>query len=115
MAYNLKRPKFKPITITKRDYRNFKKEKFIEDMERAPWGNIHTLDENGQEINLNDKVTVLENIFKDNINRNAPYRQVTIKRPVKASWMTDEILSLMDRRDLFKNLHNKYKDEFLEN
>ena len=29
--------------------------------------------------------------------------------------MTDEILSLMDRRDLFKNLHNKYKDEFLEN
>ena len=111
MAYSLKRDKFKPITIIKRDYRNFKKEDFIADMEFAPWGNIHTIDENGLEINIDDKVTVLENIFKENIDRHAPFREVTIKRPIKASWMTDEILALMDRRDLFKNLHNTYKDD----
>ena len=115
MAYSLKRQKFKPITIIKRDYRKFKKEDFVADMEIAPWGNIHTIDENGLEINLDDKVTVLENIFKENINKHAPFREVTIKKPIKASWMTDEILALMDRRDLFKNLHNQHKDDLFLN
>ena len=115
MAYNLKRPKFKQITVSRRDYRNFKKEDFIADMEIAPWGNIHTIGEDGQEIDLNDKVTVIENIFKENIDKHAPFRTVSIKRPINASWMTDDILELMDKRDLFKNLYNNYKEDLFQN
>ena len=112
MAYGLKRPKFKPVKVLRRDFRNFDKEAFLSDMETAPWGNIHTLNDNNEEISLDDKVTILENIYKENIGRHAPLREVTIKRPIRPSWMTDEITEIMDNRDKFKNMYNSYKDDF---
>ena len=112
MAYSLKRPKFQPTTVVRRDFKNFEKDSFLLDMERAPWGNVLTIGEDNQPISLNDKVTVLENIYKDCMDKHASYKEITIKRPVKASWMTDEILSVMDNRDKYKNLFNRFKDSY---
>ena len=112
MAYNLKRPKFVPITVTRRDFRNLDKQAFIHDMDFAPWGNIFAMDENDQELDLDDKVTVVENIFRENINKHAPFREIKITKPIKAAWMLPEIVCLMDKRDLYKNMFNRYKDDF---
>ena len=115
MAYNLKRQKFKPTKVIRRDFSNFDKDAYILDMERAPWGNLLTQDENGEIIELNDKVTIVENIYREYIDKHAPYKEKIIKRPVNAAWMTDEILALMDTRDKFKNMFNRYKDNYFLN
>jgi hypothetical protein len=46
MAYSLKKPKFKPKMVTRRDFRNFNKDAFMRDMALAPWGNIEAVDDN---------------------------------------------------------------------
>ena len=55
----LKRPKFYPITVIRRDFINLDKQAFIHDMDFAPWGNIFAIDEKEQELGLDDKVTVV--------------------------------------------------------
>lgn len=115
MSYSLKRPKFSPTKVVRRDFKNFNKDEFERDMERAPWGNILTIDDNNQEIGINDKVTIVENIFKENIDKHAPYKEFLVKRPIKAAWMNDELLSLMDTRDKYKNLFNRFKDDYFLN
>jgi hypothetical protein len=112
MSYSLKRPKFSPTKITRRDFKNFNEQAFKADLERAPWGNILTVDENNMDIDINDKVTIIENIYKDSIEKHAPYREFTIKRPIKSSWMSEEILALMDTRDKYKNFFNRFKDDY---
>ena len=90
----------------RRNFKDFDEKAFTEDMERAPWGNIHVTDNNGQVIGIDDKVSAVESIFREYIDKHAPYREVVIKRPIKSSWMTDDILALMDNRDKYKNLYN---------
>ena len=60
-AYSLKKPKFKPKMVTRRDFRNFVAENFKNDMEIAPWGNIHAVDED----DIDNKVVIFENIHRD--------------------------------------------------
>ena len=115
MAYSLKRPKFTPTKVVRRDFKNFNKDEFVLDMQRAHWGNVHTIDDNHQEIGLNEKVTIVENIFRENIDKHAPFKEFMIKRPIKSSWMNEEILTLMDSRDKYKNLFNRFKDDFFLN
>ena len=43
LAYSLKKPKFKPKMITRRDFRNFDKNAYLHDMSIAPWGNIEAV------------------------------------------------------------------------
>ena len=81
-------------------------------MDRAPWGNILTIDDSNQELNIDDKVTIVENIFREHIDKHAPLKEIIVKKPINSSWMTDEILSLMDTRDKYKNMYNRYKENF---
>ena len=115
MSYSLQRPKYKPEKVLRRNFKNFNEKAFTEDMERAPWGNIHVTDNNGQVIGIDDKVSAVESIFREYIDKHAPYREVVIKRPIKSSWMTDDILALMDNRDKYKNLYNTHKDDYFLN
>ena len=115
MSYNIKKPKFKPVKITRRDFKNFDKNVFIREMDRAPWGNILTIDDSNQELNIDDKVTIVENIFREHIDKHAPLKEIIVKKPINSSWMTDEILSLMDTRDKYKNMYNRYKENFFFN
>ena len=104
MAYSLKKPKFKPKMVSRRDFRNFNKNAFLHDMSIAPWGNIEAVDDD----DIDNKVTIFENIHRDIIDRHAPFRTFRVTRPA-APWLTDEIKGLMDDRDKYKNKFNKDK------
>ena len=114
-AYAMKKPKWKPIIIKRRDFRKFSEVEFRRDMENASWGNIYALEES----DVNNQTTVVENIFIDIINKHAPYREIKVKKPVTPAYMTDEIVRMMDKRDMYKNKFNQYKstslhDTFIE-
>ena len=101
MAYSLKKPKFKPKMVTRRDFRNFDVNKFQMDMALAPWGNILAVDDD----DIDNKVTIFENIHKEIIDRHAPFRTFRVTRPA-SPWLNDDIRKLMDDRDKYKNKFN---------
>ena len=110
MAYSIKKPKFKPVTVTRRDFRNFDVDGFVAAAETAPWENIILVQ------NVNDKVTVLENTINDLLDVFAPYKTFTIRKPNSTPWLTDEILDIMNKRDMFKMNYNKTRNKtFLAN
>ena len=127
LSYSVKRPKFKPKTIMRRDFRNFSECKFNEDIDNVPWGNVNVFENNNElfqsENNdertpltiLNNKVTAFENKFLDICNKHAPLKEVKIKKPVNPSWMSDDILQKMDSRDLFKKYFNLTNDIYYFN
>ena len=102
-AYSVRKPKFKPQIIRRRDFRNFQPDKFKNDIQNAPWHNIQNviLDD------LDQATTHLEDIFSATINNNAPFREIKVTKPLDSSWMTDDVTHLMDLRD-------KYRRKWLE-
>ena len=104
MAYSLKKPKFKPKIITKRDFRKFDEIKFARDMEVAPWGNILAVADD----DIDNKVTIFENIHRDIIDKHAPFRTFRVTRPA-SPWLNDKIKNLMDDRDKQKDKFNHDK------
>ena len=56
-AYNIKRVKFKPYIVRRRDFRNFERDKFYQSIELEPWENILCVN------SVDDKVLILENLI----------------------------------------------------
>lgn len=108
-VYALAKPKFSPKIIRRRDFRNFSEADFKADMEKAPWGNLYSIEEK----DVDNQVTIIENIYRDIINLHAPFREVRVKKPTKASWMSDEIIKIMDKRDKYKNKYNLNKNQLI--
>ena len=104
-SYSLKKPKCSPQIIKRRDFRNFVKEKYIADMENANWPSVQNVLGN----NIDEATANLENIFSNIINTNAPIREVKVTKPVLSSWMSDEVIFLMDLRDKYKAKWNEIK------
>lgn len=100
MAYNIKKPKFKPITVTRRDFRKFDLPGFQRAAEVANWENVFAVHD------VDDKVTILENTINDLLDKFAPYKTFTLKKPNSTPWLTDEIRQVMDKRDMFKHNFN---------
>ena len=100
MAYNLKKPKFKPITVTRRDFRNFDLPAFQHAAETAHWENVFAVED------VNDKVCILENTINDLLDTFAPYKTFTMKKPNSTPWLTDDIKEIMNKRDMFKHNFN---------
>ena len=104
-SYSLKKPKFKPQIVKRRDFRKFAQDKFITDMQNANWNNVLGV----ADQNIDEATTNFEKTFSDIINSNAPIREIKVCEPVDASWMSDEITFLMDLRDKYKNKWNEIK------
>lgn len=104
MAYSIYKPKFKPKTITKRDFSKFNQESFLEDIRAAPWELIYAVNED----NLNDQATIFENVFSSVLDSHAPFKTFTVKHK-KSPWLTDHIKKQMNQRDKYKNLLNSIK------
>ena len=104
-SYSLKKVKFKPQIVKRRDFRNFDKEKFSTDIRNAQWNLVEGLAEH----NIDEATTRFEKIHTDIINRLAPIREIRITKPLAASWLNDEITSLMDLRDKYKYKWNELK------
>ena len=103
-AYNIKRVKFKPYVVRKRNFRNFDKNKFIQAIEVEPWENILCVD------SIDDKVVILENLINGILDKFAPYRTFVVSNKSATPWITDEILEKMDQRDGCKESFNKTGD-----
>lgn len=105
-AYAIKKIKFKPKLVTRRDFRKFSEQKFKDDIELAPWGNVYAVDEE----DVDSQVTIVENIFADIINKNAPFRTFKVKHP-PSPWLNRELKQMMGERDIYKTIFNISKDE----
>ena len=100
MAYNVKKPKFKPVTVTRRDFRKFDLPGFQAAAEIAHWENVFAVQD------VNEKVTILENTINGLLDIFAPYKTFKITKPNSTPWLTDEIKQLMNKRDMFKHNFN---------
>ena len=61
---------------------------------------------------MNSQILVFENYFSDVINKHAPFREITVKKPISCTWMTDDLVKLMDSRDLYKKYFNETNDPY---
>ena len=100
-AYNIKRVKFQPYVVKRRDFRNFDREAFYQAIEFEPWENILCVD------SVDDKVSVLENLINSILDKFAPYKSFVVNNKSATPWITDEILEKMDERDGCKDTFNK--------
>ena len=104
VAYSLKKEKFKPYKVTKRDFKNVDWDRFRNAVEYTPWENILYVG------NINNKVTTLENYMNDILDQYAPYKTFTVKKPNHTPWIDDTIRKMMDVRDSYKNEFNETGD-----
>ena len=104
VAYSLKKEKFKPYKVTKRDFKNINHEAFQNTIELTPWENIFTV------ASVNDKITVLENYINDILDQYAPYKTFTVKKRDHTPWIGPNIRKMMDARDSLKNDFNATGD-----
>ena len=74
-------------------------------MELAPWGNILAV---GDE-DIDNKVTIFENVHREIIDKHAPFRTFRVTRPA-SPWPNEDIKNLMDNRDKYKNKFNSDKN-----
>ena len=106
-SYAIKKPKFKPKIITKRKMANFNIEDFKNDIAFAPWGNLQVFEEN----DLDNKITVIENIYRDIIDKHCPKVEIRVTHPSSSSWRTDEIKQLQIDRDRYFSKFKKMKKD----
>ena len=104
-AYALRKQKYIPKMVKRRDFRNFSEIAFKSDMQNAPWNDINLAAQNDLDLATN----LLEQTFQNAINANAPFREIKITKPINASWMHDEIIFLMDLRDKYRKKWNEIK------
>lgn len=101
LAYSLKKEKFKPFSITKRDFKNIDWPKFNHDLEFMPWENVLTVSE------INNKVIILENLIHSILDKHAPYKTFKVTKKDATPWVNNsDIKKHMDLRDNFKNDYN---------
>ena len=96
LTYSLKKEKFRPYNVTKRDFKNIDPESFKHDIEFAPWENILC---GG---NINEKVMILENYMNQILDKHAPFKTFKVKKPNYTPWIGKNITKMMDVRDSFK-------------
>lgn len=110
-AYSVRKPKFRPQIIRRRDFRHFQADKFKTDIQNSPWQNIQNVIHN----DLDQATTLLEDIFTTTINSNAPYREIKVTKPLDSSWMTEDVTHLMDLRDKYRRKWLELKQRKLNN
>ena len=100
MSYNIKKPKFQPYNVRRRDFRRFDLPAFQRAAETAHWEDILVVQD------VNDKVAILERTINDLLDTFAPYKTFKITKPNSTPWITEEIRLEMNKRDMFKHNFN---------
>ena len=96
-TYAIKKPKTVLKKITTRDMSKFSESAFLEDCDSAPWHLVDVFDE----CDIPNKVTVLENVTLDLINKHAPFKEIIVKEN-GPKWLSKTIQKAMDTRDKLK-------------
>ena len=104
-SYAIKKPKFKPKIVVKRKMDNFNIENFKNDISVAHWGSLSAFDYG----DLDNKITVIENIFRDIIDKHCPKVEIRVTHPPASAWLTPEIKQLQNDRDKYYSKFKKMK------
>ena len=115
LSYSIKRPRFKPKKILRRDFRKFSTNDFNTDIEKINWLELHAIQMNDTltpTTKMNSQITFFENYFTDVVDKHAPFREVVIKKPVNPTWITDDLVKMMDSRDIYKKIFNQTNDSY---
>ena len=95
-------PKRITTTVTTRNWKRLDLNAFNDAASLAPWYLIYN------QTNINDKISTLNNIINQLSDIHIPYVTFKPKKP-PSPWLTDDIISLMKKRDRAKSLFNKTK------
>lgn len=85
-------PRPEPIFISYRNFKNFNKREFDEDLNNIPWENILYLN------NIEDKIELLNSYILELFDTHAPYITSRISKPY-APWLTHNLKQMMKQRD----------------
>ena len=88
---------------------NFNIEQFKNDINFAPWGSLSAFEYG----DLNNKVTVVENIYRDIMDKHCPKVEMRVTHPSSSAWRTDKIKQLQNDRDRWYTKFKKMKKEKL--
>ncbi|HAO15349.1 MAG TPA: hypothetical protein DDE71_07295, partial [Tenacibaculum sp.] len=75
------------------------------DIAFAPWGSLSAFDHG----DLDNKITVIENIFRDIIDKHCPKVEIRVTHPPASAWLTPEIKQLQNDRDKYYSKFKKMK------
>ena len=110
-SYAIKKPKFKPKIIYKRKMNNFDPDQFKNDIAFAPWGSLSAFDYD----DLDNRITVIENIYRDIMDKHCPKVEMRVTHPSSSAWRTDEIKQLQIDRDRYYTKFKKMKKDEKQN
>lgn len=112
---NILKPKRLPVTVTKRDLRNYNSDLLCSHILEE----TSTLNEILRTDNVDKQVSILTSVITTSLDKSAPISSVVIRRP-PAPWINDEIKEALAERKkaqmILKNnrynmtLHQKYKE-----
>lgn len=103
-SYALKKPKYRPKMVTRRDLRDFKEESFVQDVAETAWDDVYNAKD------TDEKSQVFERKLSSLLDKHAPFKTFRVTRP-PAPWLTQEIKEQMDNRDRYKNKFNQQKQQ----
>ena len=83
-------------SIKYRCYKNFDDDKFLNDLENAPWEEIESIE------NVDEALEYWYKLFLKITNKHAPMKEKRVKRNKQPEWFNDDILKQMAIRDHFK-------------
>ena len=75
--------------------KNFSKEDFLKKLDLAPWGYLYDIPEN----EIDNQVTILENIYRDVLDEVAPFKTFRVTRP-PTPWRTEEMIVKMNKKEI---------------
>lgn len=101
-SYAIKKPKYKPKMVTRRDLSKFEEETFTRDISTVDWRELYSTE------NPSEKAEHFESTFSTILDKHAPFKTRRVTRP-PAPWLTDEIKEKMQLRDRYKNKFNQQK------
>jgi exonuclease III len=107
LSYAIKKPKFTPKIIIKRKMDNFNIEQFKNDIAVAPWGSLSAFEYG----DLDNKITVVENIYRDIMDKHCPKIEMRVTHPSSSAWRTNEIKNLQNDRDRYYTKFKKMKKD----
>ena len=97
-----------PKVCKKRCYRNFDKQAFLADLARSDFDQVC------QEYDVDAATSLFTNLFNSALDRHAPIKTIQNRKHF-VPYVTDEIKTLMDRRNYFKRMTKISNDPEMEN
>ena len=85
-------PKPPPTLITRRSFKMFSQQKFLDDLKTTPWHVMDLFED------LDDKIDTFNKLFGEVLDTHAPLKTVRVKKN-PTPWITKSIQDEMDRRD----------------